>query len=79
MKKNFIKEKIEGLTDEQLEECFNDIEEYNKNAVMGDTLVRQIRDELATSIDDDRWDINCRNVVIPEILYEIARRHYSSK
>lgn len=73
---NFIKEKIQSLTDEELKHCFNDIEEYNKHGMMGDTFLRQIRNELAKSINDDNWDCSCSLVTIPEILYEIARRYY---
>lgn len=75
--RNFITEKIENLTEEQLKQCWEDIQEYNKEGIMGSTLVRQIKDELAEQMNNGMWDISCRVIVIPEILYEIARRYYS--
>jgi len=76
---NFIKDKIQSLSNEQLHQCFTEIEGYNKKGTMGDTLVRQIRNELAESINDESWDVSCVLVVIPEILYEIARRYYNNQ
>lgn len=77
--KNFIEQKIESLTNEELKQCFENIQEYSEKGEMGDTLVRQIRRELAIKTGDKSWDCDCRGVVIPEILYEIAKRHYSKE
>lgn len=76
---NIIENKIKGLTDVQLEECYNDIISYNKLGFMGDTLTRKIRDEIAKDMNDEKWDRSCTIVIIPEILLEIANRHYKEK
>ena len=77
---NFIKQKMESLTKEELKQCFEEIQEYSeKGAMSGDTLVRQIRKELAIKTGDKSWDCDCRVVVVPEILYEIARRYCSKE
>lgn len=74
-----LEERISNLTDIELKQCWNEIKDYNKKGVMGDTLVREIRDEFAESINQDSWDRGCTVVTIPEILMEIARRHYDKK
>lgn len=77
--RNFIEEKIENLTDDELKQCFKNIQEYNTKGVMGNTLVRRIRNEFAKEINDNSWDRGCTIVVIPNILYEIAKRHYKNE
>ena len=77
--KNFITEKMESLTDNELRECWKNIQEYSEKGMIGDCLLRQIRRELAEKTSDKSWDSGCRIVVIPEILYEIARRHYRNE
>lgn len=77
--KNFITEKMESLTDKQLKRCWDEINEYDKKGMIGDCLLRQIRRELADQINDKSWDCDCKVVVIPKILYEIAKRHYKNE
>ncbi|MDV3428298.1 MAG: hypothetical protein LIR50_14975 [Bacillota bacterium] len=77
---NFVTQKMESLTEEELKQCFKEIQEYREKGMMsGDTLVRQIRRELAIKTGDKSWDCDCRVVVVPEILYEIARRYCSKE
>lgn len=73
-----LKGKLKNLSDDDLYQCYLDIKEYNKNGVMGNTLVRQIRNELATELKDKNFDTNCMSYVIPSILIEIADRYYNS-
>lgn len=76
---NLIEEEIQNLTDDELKQCFEEIQEYSEKGMIGDCLLRQIRCELAEKIGDKNWDCDCRVVVIPEVLYEIARRHYENE
>lgn len=76
---NYLEEKIKRLTDVELKECYNDILEYNKEGLMGDTFVRRIRNEMALLPQyGDNWDRACVICVIPSILLEIANRHYNN-
>lgn len=77
--KNFIKEKMESLTDNELKQCWENIQEYGEKGMIGDCLLRKIRLELAEKTGDKSWDCDCRVVVIPKILYEIAKRHYKNE
>ena len=76
---NYLQERISNLTDEELKQCWEDIKSYNKTGMMGDTLIRQIRNEFAKNIGTDSWDSCCSIVTIPSILYEIAKRYYNEK
>lgn len=78
MLSNF-EQKFKNLTDEQLEQCYHEIKEYNKKGMMGDTLVRQIRNEIAKEIGSDNWDSTCSIATIPSILMEIANRRYENE
>ena len=69
-----IKERIENLSNIELRQCYLEIKEYNKNGFMGETLVRKIRNEIASEMNDNYWDVGCTSVVIPAILMEIADR-----
>lgn len=71
-----LKEKLKNLSDKDLHQCYLEIKEYNQKGIMGNTLVRQIRNELATEARDENFDTNCMSYVIPSILIEIADRHY---
>lgn len=75
---NIIESKIKNLSDEELKECYDSILKYNEQGVMGESLVRKIRTEIALSIGDKTWDVDCRSAIIPQILLEIARRYYKN-
>ena len=66
------------LTEEQLYECYKNIKDYEDCGKMGETLIRQIRKELADEIGLDNWDSSCTQAVIPAILMEIANRKYQN-
>lgn len=73
---------INNLNDEQLKECFEEIEQYRKRSVLPKiSLIRKVRDEIIKqfSFNDEAWDTDCRIVVIPEILHEISERHYKQE
>lgn len=75
---NRIEQEMRKLTNEQLKQCFNDIVKYRKTGIMGDTLIRKVRFQIANKIiKDNGWDSDCRVMIIPAILYEIAKRHYN--
>lgn len=76
---SFIEKRMKSLTDEQLFECYKDIKNYEENGMMGETLIRQIRKEIAGIIGDERWDNSCAQAVIPAILMEIANRRYENE
>lgn len=77
---DFLKKRIINLTDEELEQCYDDILEYRKKGKMKNTsLIRKIRNENAKHINIPNWDSDCRVVTIPEILLEIAKRYYKQR
>lgn len=73
---DYLNNRIKNLTKEELKECWDNINDYNENGMMGNTLVRQIRNETAKELNDKNWDVACVSITIPEILMEIARRYY---
>jgi len=76
---NDLEKRIKGLTDPELKECYDNILEYNKEGLMGDTRIRKIRNEIALLPRyGDSWDRACVICVIPSILLEIANRHYNN-
>jgi len=70
-----INERIKSLSEEELRQAFDEVMLYNKHGVMGETLVRKIRDDCAKEIDVDSWDRNCM-FTCGEVMEEIAKRHY---
>jgi hypothetical protein len=76
---NLFKERINGLTEEEIRQAFDEIIDYNKKGILPiEALVRKIRNEYAEEINDKLWDMGCI-LTSNEILYEIAKRHYSIK
>ena len=81
-KKDYLSERISNLTDVELKQCWEDIKAYNEHGMMGETLVRQIRNEYAEEMKKQfkgtgkMFDIDCSVITIPNILYEIAKRRY---
>ena len=55
---NSLEKRIENLTDEELQQYFEEIEEYNKWGMMGNTLVRKIRNKQAKETSES-FDRGC--------------------
>lgn len=79
MIKNYLSERISNLTDDELKQCFDDYEEYNRlGTLKNEALIRKIRNEYAANIGVKSYDMTCMFTAY-EILYEIAKRYYKGK
>jgi len=70
-----LNDRISSLSEIEIKQAFDDVMDYNKQGSMGETFVRQIRDDFANELGIDSWDRNCMFTSI-EIMLEIAKRHY---
>ena len=73
-----LNERIHSLSEIEIRQAFDDVMEYNKQGSMGETFVRQIRNDYAKELEIDSWDRNCM-FTCNEIVLEIAKRHYGYK
>lgn len=81
--KQLFKKYLSKLTDDELKILLDEIHEYTNTGVLySHSRVRKVRKEVITTLeelmDDDykNFDIDCRQITIPEIYEEISRRYF---
>jgi len=67
---------LKNTSDDELKEMFFEVVEYNRVATLPeDAKVRQLRNKVAESYNDNHFDIGCM-LTCSEVTYEVALRHY---
>lgn len=83
MIKQLFKKYLSKLTDDELKILLDEIHEYTNTGVLYScSEVRKVRKEVITTLEEltsssyKDFDIDCRQITIPEIYEEISRRYF---
>lgn len=77
---NVGKNIIKTLKDNELQELWNDIKDYNKSGkVSEESKLYNLREYIAKIIGDNDFDIGYRTVIIPTIMEEIVKLHFNER
>ena len=84
MIKQLFKKYLSKLTDDELKILIDEIHEYiNTGVLYSYSEVRKVRKEVITTLEEltsssyKDFDIDCRQITIPEIYEEISRRYFN--